>query len=262
MKNKLMSLIGGVVLGAFVLLPKEADAQRLRIANYSSSGGNLNSEYVANGTNTTYTVNANNFQIYDTTSAGQTNKSTGVDINSNNLFQIIMAYKGTVTNGIKNAQRVQFLDASGTNKIYGNSFPTNIAVTYKTIDKNGTRVFDLGKECAGLTNYFEITMPTTSNAVPGNYATNYLSFTLKESSTSELENITINNNQAKMNVKKVLPGANVILDYSTNLITDAFEAIKTNYVPVTLDNFNSTSSTTFTNLDLTGPQGFFRTRVE
>jgi hypothetical protein len=266
MGKRLVSLLGGLFLGAASLLPNEGLGQQLKIANYIPNGVNENVSYVANGTDATYVNSANNFQIYDiNTFSGNTNSVRNANISSNKLFKIVLAYQGTIANGIVNKQRVSFVKADGKTKVLGSSFPSNTLVTYKVMDKTGVRTFDLAKECAAMPNTttpFEIPMLTTSNAISGDYSTNYLSFATKESSTPEISTFTIDSGNATIRVNDVLPGENIILESKTNLTNSTWTPIATNYVGVTPDNFGTTTSTIFSNIPATGNQRFFKIRVQ
>lgn len=269
MRKRLTSLLGAAVFGVAAMLPGEMNGQQLRIANYTTSFGNQNVAYIANGADSKYTSTANAFQIYDIDSLGNTNKARSVNTSTGGLFKIFLAYKGTIADGITNKQRVAFLKEDGATKVLGSSFLGNIVITYKVIDKTGTRVFDLAKECAAMSNTntpFEIQMPTTSNALPGTYSTNYLSFATKESSTPTIESLDLDGRQsnATVTVNNVLPGENVVLESTEDLSNPIdWSPIATNYVAVTSQNFGTTDSTIFGNVKaMKKEKEFFRARVQ
>lgn len=261
MKKNLVSMLGALAIGAAAMMPMKAEGQQLSIGNNWSSKSNEVINYVVSGSDLAYAP-SQNFQIYDFNSSNNIKSWVrGVNTSSDNLFQNNLAYKIAVTNGIINKQRIQFKDSTG-NKVYGNSF-SNMIVTYKVIDKNGVRTFDLGKECSSVgTNAFDLPMPTTSNEFAGVYATNYLSFARKESAIPNLEVITGDSTNATVNVSNVLPGENIILESRTNLTDNSsWSPVKTNYVPVTSENFGKTDSTTFS-VPADKQKEFFRARVQ
>jgi hypothetical protein len=265
-KKNLLSWLALSFIGVSTFFP-EASAQQLRIVNYAPSfPKQVNVQYIVDGTNTVYSnTNKNSLEIFDLTNTEVTNSIRRVDTTTDSTFKIIFAYKGNISNGIYNAERVQFFNSSGS-KVHGSSFPDNILITYQVRDKEGIRVFDLKKECAAtptINDPFEIPLQSPSNAVPGAYVTNYLVFTRKEYSIPKLDNISLNSSNTEISVSNVLPGSYVILQNKTNLTeqTDWTSGV-TNYIPVTIDNFNLTDSTSFTNITFSDSEGFYRAKVK
>ena len=190
MKKNLIAILG--IIGLLAFLPRESQAQELRIVNYSPSfPKQIKAQYIANGTNTAYSnTNKNSLEVFDLTDPDSTNSIRRVETTTDSTFKVIFAYKGTISNGIYNAERIQFFNSSG-GRIHGSSFPNDILITYQVRDRDQVRTFDLGKECAStptINDPFEIPLQSPSNAIPGYYATNYLRFTRKESSQPKLEN--------------------------------------------------------------------------
>ncbi len=252
MKKSLFSILGAVALGAASMLPNESKGQMISIGNNWSTSGSRNESitYSASGGDITYT-NKQDFMIYDIEGPGMTNSFRAINsISPNMLVTNLMAYKTAVLDGIPTMQRIRFKDINGSPVAY-NSF-TNHVVTYKVVDKNAIRVFDLGKECALAGEFpFDLPMPITSNAVPGVYATNYLLFTRKDSISPKLESpvLDLDKTNLSLTVTKVLPGENIILESTTNLNDSAYWLpVGTNYLGVTSENFGTTDSITFTNL--------------
>ncbi len=262
MGKRLVSLLGGLFLGAASLLPNEGLGQQLSIGNNWSTGSNESTTYIKSGSSVKYT-NTQPFKIYDVDDLGNQYQKRGVNTNSNNLFKMVLEYRDSVANGITNKLNIQFKNSSGLPVYSGSSFPSNIVVTMKVISKNGIKTYDLGKECVSTNSKpFFVPLPTTSNAIPGGYATNYLSFATKESSSPEITNFTIDSGNATIRVNDVLPGENIILESKTNLTDLTWTSIATNYIPVTPSNFGTTTSTIFSNIPTGGNQEFFKIRVQ
>jgi hypothetical protein len=260
MRKNLVSMLGVLAMGAVAMIPIKSTGQQLSIGNYWASTKNEGVSYTSSGSDVAYT-NKQDFQIYDLDNNGVTNSARGVDTTENSTFQILLEYKKAVVDGTINNQRMRFKTAGGTS-FPGNTFQ-GMVVTYKTIDHTGVRTFDLGKECAlAGANPFDLPMPTTSNAVPGVYSTNYLHFARIDSTMPNLEVIAGDSTNATIRVNLVLPGENVVLESRTNLVEGPWLPFKTNYIPVTTDNFGTTDSTIFLNVPIDQSRVFFRARVQ
>lgn len=259
MKNK-KNKLGLFVAAALTASGLSADAQTLRLINYGG-GNNGNVNYTLSMNNANF-KSSGGLQIYDLQGNNKyaTNK---FGITTNNLFVAPMAFGTNVLNNSGNWLRFVFY-LGGTNSsslTSSNTFPNDVLITSKLVGQNYTNVTDVPKLIKEGANqpYGDLFLPNININGINPYATNYLAFTRKDSS-SRLQQIVDNGNgTANIEVSKVLPSETIVLQYNDNLNTTNWNPIATNYVPVTAENFNSITSTTFTNLPMTNYSRFYRT---
>lgn len=268
MKKNLISILGALGIGALALLPNENSAGNnfLRVLNTSTNNPSSQQnriEYVQDGSYGFTTNYTKSLKIYDSQT---TNTIVPVDANIDNTFTANLAYNTNTANNAENTLKFKFFNTNGVSLSSESTFPSNILITAQV--SRGANIYTnfdvikLVKDAASPSYDGAIKLPNISTNEENPYAVLKIKFTHKNSSTSQLENISISTNKANIGVNNVLPGSKVLLDYSTNLMNDAFHTIQTNYIAPTTENFNTTASTTFTNLDISGPQGFFRTKIE
>ena len=263
MKTGLISLLGALTVGAVALSSQISQAGNpfLRVLNTSTNNSSSQQnriEYTQGGAYGFATNYPKSLRIYD---AVTTNTTVPVNTNIDTTLTANLAYTTSTVNRAENTLKFKFFNSSGASTSSDSTFPSNILITAQLlIGQNNYTNFDIIKlvhDAASPTFDGGISLPSINTNGPNPYATLKIRFAPKETSQPKLENIS----NGQVRVDAVLPGSSISLDSTANLGTQTFSSAQTNYVPVTPNNFGSTTSTTFTNIDFSLPKNFFRAKV-